>query len=575
MRGNAIKIFIFAVVLLLTACSRQSDYYSETGYAMVSENTQGVPPRIEFADEQPSEPDVSYSEEIEEPATPLITEEGIVWLVPPALEHDIISFCGHCEGFIDSQHREICTETGILLREWGGHGGGTIPPVFVYDPVCHLFGEPMVQPGYGRDMIGMFPFYEAWERFGVDFGRGIDVDSWHGLGGLNIVQAVDSTNRNYFDFYVHISRDERLQAWYLTDDAFLGEFAVIYNGEFITDFIFDDGLRLSRVQWFSVLHFDGIAMSLNGKWGIVDSYGNEIAPFVFDQINFFDNNRAIAVYNNRHGLIDRYGNTLVPFLFDHIYHTGIGRTPYRIAAVYNGKHGIIDETGDIVIPFMFDHIVSIDYYTAFAMYNGRYGILDLRQTEKNIPNPEPILPLNDWQEAFMNVLRGYVGREFTTVHDAQVEASFFLHDIDLDGVPELFVGDLFRFQTYLAIYRFYDGEAVSIDNNISSGYFGFWTNPEIAGLLSVDGWSGWSDETFFYLNEQMNISSVRFYRTFYDVNETVQQEPFWQEINGVRVTEAEFENSLYRLTSSTSYWNPVTWHQIDEVIFRELMTTFN
>jgi len=73
----------------------------------------------------------------------------------------------------------------------------------------------------------------------------------------------------------------------------------------------------------------------------------------------------------------------------------------------------------------------------------------------------------------MNVLRGYIGREFTTMHDTQVEASFFLHNIDLNGVPELFVGDLFRFQTYLAIYRFYNGEAVSIDNNISSGYFGF------------------------------------------------------------------------------------------------------
>jgi hypothetical protein len=569
MRNNTIKIFIFVVVLLLTACSRQSDYYSETGYFTVSENTQEVPPRIEFTDEQPSESDVLYSEEIEEilePAMPLVTEEGIVWLVPPTLEHDHISFCSQ-GGFIDSERRIICPVTGMLTGSWCGHGGGPHPFVFVYDPVYHLFGEPVISLGYGRDMIGMFPFDEALERFSLG--------SWHGLGGFNIVQAVDSTNRNYFDFYVQINRDERLQAWYLADDAYLGEFAVIYNGEFVTDFIFDGGLRLSRFKWFRVLQFDGIAMSLDGKWGIIDNYGNAIAPFIFDQINFFDNDRVIAVYNGRHGLIDRTGNILVPFLFDQIYHTGIGRNPYRIAAVYNGKHGVINDTGDIVIPFMFDHIVSIDYDTAFVMYNGRYGIVDLRQTEKNLPNPEPILPLNDWQEAFMIVLRGYIGREFTTVHDTQVEASFFLHDIDLDGVPELFVGDLFRFQTYLAIYRFYDGEAVSIDNNISSGYFGFWTNPEIAGFLSVDGWSGWSDETFFYLDEPMNINSVRFYRTFYDVNEIVQQYPFWQEIDGVRVTETEFEESFYRLTSSPYYWEPVTWHQIDEIIFREIMVAFN
>ena len=567
MRSNAIKIFIFAIILLLTACSRQSDYYSETGYFIVSENTQEVPPRIEFTDEQPSESDVLYSEEIEEilePAMPLVTEEGIVWLVPPTLEHDHISFCSQ-GGFIDSERRIICPVTGMLTGSWCGHGGGPHPFVFVYDPVYHLFGEPVISLGYGRDMIGMFPFDEALERFSLG--------SWNSLGGFNIVQAVDSTKWEYIVIGSRqtMGRDyaELLKKWYLADDAFLGRFAVMFDGNFVTDFIFDEGR-----DWL----FDGIAVSLGGKWGIIDSYGNTIAPFIFDQINYFDysdNDRAIAVYNDRHGIIDRYGNTLVPFLFDQIYHIGIGRNPYRIVAVYNGKHGIINDTGAPVIPFMFDHIFSIDSYTAFAMYNGRYGIIDLRQTEKNIPNPEPILPLNDWQEAFMIVLRGYIGCEFTTVHDTQVEASFFLHDIDLNGVPELFVGDLFRFQTYLAIYRFYDGEAVSIDNNISSGYFGFWTNPEIAGFLSVDGWSGWSDETFFYLDEQMNINSVRFYRTFYDVNETVQQYPFWQEINGVRVTEAEFEYSLYRLISSISYWNPVTWHQIDEVIFRELMTTFN
>jgi len=43
-----------------------------------------------------------------------------------------------------------------------------------------------------------------------------------------------------------------------------------------------------------------------------------------------------------HGLIDRYGNELIPFLFDQFYHFG-NYTPGMVVAVYNGRHGVVDE----------------------------------------------------------------------------------------------------------------------------------------------------------------------------------------------------------------------------------------
>ncbi|MCL2360447.1 MAG: sel1 repeat family protein [Defluviitaleaceae bacterium] len=167
-------------------------------------------------------------EEAPEPTPRLVTAEGIVWIVPPTLEHDHISYCG-----------------------------------------------------------------------------------------LNIVQAVDSTKRNYWDNWTY--RDgNRYYDWYLTDDAFHGKFALMYNGEFITDFIFDGGLYPGWIQRNDLWRFNAAPMSLNGMWGTLDKHGNILAPFMFERINYFDNSRAIAVYDSRHGLIDRYGNTLVPFLFDDI-----------------------------------------------------------------------------------------------------------------------------------------------------------------------------------------------------------------------------------------------------------------
>jgi len=316
----------------------------------------------------------SENEPIPEPSPPLVTEEGIVWLVPPMFEHDYITFCDHCNAFFDSQRRSICSVTGVRLDEFGwGHGTGQVHLALVYDPVLSLFGEPQLSGGYNRSYVGMHPFDEASDIFGT-------FDGWFG-----IIQAVDSTRRNSMENWWYID-GERFYHWYLTEDAFLGKFAIISNGVFTTDFIFDGGFVPGWICCCYEGLFNAAVVSIDGEWGVVDNYGNPLTPFMYDRIYIFDGSRVIAVYNGKHGLIDRYGTIVVPFLFDQIYHFGLGFNPNRIVAVYDGKHGVIDETGNTVIPFLFDHIFDINGTTAFAKYNGKYGIIDVSQTEANVNN---------------------------------------------------------------------------------------------------------------------------------------------------------------------------------------------
>jgi len=198
--------------------------------------------------------------------------------------------------------------------------------------------------------------------------------------GLVVVQAIDSTKRVYWDDWIYWDADTLLgQAWYSTDDAFLGVFAVMYNGVFVTDFIFNDGFVWPVDDWIES-DADTAAMNLEGMWGTIDNHGNVSIPFVFNHMRRFDGDRAVAVYDGKHGLIDRYGNTLVPFLFDEIYHFGEGWNTAWLVTVYNDKHGLIDESGDTIIPFLFDHLFDIDGNTAFAKYDGLYGIIDIHQT---------------------------------------------------------------------------------------------------------------------------------------------------------------------------------------------------
>jgi len=186
-----------------------------TEFALQSESNVVFPSDrwyYDFMDEtipEQTEPE-PQTEEIIESSLPLITEEGIVWLVPPTLEHDHISFCGQ-GGFIDSERRIICPVTGTLTDGWCGHGGGPRDSVFVYDLERNLFGEPMYHPGgYGRALLGMHPIDEAL--------------SWFGLRGLNVVQAVDSSKRNYRAW---AWGEEPLYMWYLTDDAFPQRFHIV------------------------------------------------------------------------------------------------------------------------------------------------------------------------------------------------------------------------------------------------------------------------------------------------------------------------------------------------------------
>ena len=379
------KLLLIAILLLIaTGCGAVVTTVEEHEIHQTIEYTTEEPQQENVANEgvneieilrEPEEalPTVEpelFTEETPEPTPLLITEEGIVWIVPPIFEYDHISYCSQC-GFIDSQRRIINPATGEW-EGWGGHGGGDWFSGFVYDLEYHLFGMPRLSYEYDGMSIGMHPISEYLTLFGSP--------------GLVIVQAVDSTNRVYWDsrvYWIFGDETELLgQAWNLTDDAFLGVFAVMYNGEFITDFIFDDGF----VWWeyYRGEHIAGVvAMSLDGVWGTIDRYGNVSIPFIFNHMSYFDRSRALAIYEGKQGLIDRHGNVLVPFLFDEIYHFGPGWQTSWLAAISNGRHGLIDESGNTVIPFLFDHLFDICGNTAFAKYYGLYGIIDIHQTIKH------------------------------------------------------------------------------------------------------------------------------------------------------------------------------------------------
>ena len=67
--------------------------------------------------------------------------------------------------------------------------------------------------------------------------------------------------------------------------------------KFITGFIYNN-----YKAWLRGTNF--IGFQINNKWGIVDKNGKAIIPFIFDDIEFIDENRAFAKYNGKYGILD-------------------------------------------------------------------------------------------------------------------------------------------------------------------------------------------------------------------------------------------------------------------------------
>ena len=213
------------------------------------------------------------------------SDSGLVWLVAPTLPHDFISIC--FGGFIDSQRRIIDPVTGQLTDSFcPGHGG--IQPGLVYDREKQLFGDPGDGNGY-HVVLGMHPMdefadvLESWSR------------TWS--RGLIAIEAVDSSVRE------EIGGDS-WEAWWLMPEAFSGQFALMYDRQFVTDFIFDGVGRLGGSGAVLGSDYDHIAVSMNGKWGLVNKYGNVTFDFMFENLVMIDEHTAFAKYNGAYGILD-------------------------------------------------------------------------------------------------------------------------------------------------------------------------------------------------------------------------------------------------------------------------------
>ena len=123
---------------------------------------------------------------------------------------------------------------------------------------------------------------------------------------------------------------------------------------------------------------DAIPVCKWGTWGVIDTYGNVIVPYIldYDWVGPYDGEYASIAKNGKDGCIDKKGNIVVPPIYDDLYSFMLSK--YGIALVKNnGKSGLINTMGEIVLPIEYDDIENYAKEGFIRIYkNGKYGMVN-------------------------------------------------------------------------------------------------------------------------------------------------------------------------------------------------------
>jgi len=117
-----------------------------------------------------------------------------------------------------------------------------------------------------------------------------------------------------------------------------------------------------------------LARSYNGgKYGFIDTDGNEIIAPIYDYVDDFHEGIAVVCKDGKLGAIDKEGNVVVPIIYANVSHSSEG-----LLCVCNddGKWGYVDHTGKVVIDFKFDLCNNFQEGYVTNSINGKWGAID-------------------------------------------------------------------------------------------------------------------------------------------------------------------------------------------------------
>jgi hypothetical protein len=195
---------------------------------------------------------------------------------------------------------------------------------------------------------------------------------------------------NWSDRYSHyIHNIYSVKNLYLGDNFFVDNYRRYVYGFFDFDTVdcnivvspankyykLENGIVMSNTNGevapiYKLCDHDKYRIPQNGKCGIFDCRGTQIAPCKYDFIWTFNNNGLCKVsIGNLYGYVNEHGKEQIPVEYEKIYNFENGVT----TAKKNGFYGLIDEHNNIVHPFDLDYLYMREIRNGYAPIEDRTG----------------------------------------------------------------------------------------------------------------------------------------------------------------------------------------------------------
>lgn len=108
-----------------------------------------------------------------------------------------------------------------------------------------------------------------------------------------------------------------------------------------------------------IFSFGLAAVKKNKKWGFIDEQGKLVIPMIYDEVDYFTQNKLSAVVKNgKSGFIDKTGKEVVLI----IYEDARSEQMDNIVIVKKNKWAFFNNQGKQLSDFIYDEVFDTDYY---------------------------------------------------------------------------------------------------------------------------------------------------------------------------------------------------------------------
>lgn len=192
-------------------------------------------------------------------------------------------------------------------------------------------------------------------------------------------KTVAKVKLNYLSGYVDRNGKEICEIKYVGDNKYIEKDGLLRlsksvgnffkygyiqtNGKIILPVIYDDAFYQKGV----------IVVSLNGKCGIMNRYGETILPLTYDSIYGGSEGEFFRVkLKDKYGFIDKTGKIKIPLIYDFAESFKYGFARVKL----DSKFGYIDKSGKVIIDLLYESAEDFEDGFAKVKLNGKYGFID-------------------------------------------------------------------------------------------------------------------------------------------------------------------------------------------------------